>query len=290
MAKYKIITDSGCDISKENEEFYDIDIMPFEITLGELSFWEREGELFGEKFLHAINESPEMPKTAQITQFRFEEKFEQCVSEGYDDVLVVLINGTGSQTYSNAVQAAKVMKEEGRAGNTKFHIVDSHTYSLGYGYAVVEAAKKLEAGQTMDMVLAYLEDWFASVECYFIGLNLRHMKKSGRIKAAAAFLGELMNLKPIIDLTDGESAVIKKCRGEKAAITELVNYISERAIPQTPYITVKSLSTAAEDEFERQYIKKSGCTPAMSEWVGCAVGSNIGTEFVAVFVKGQRRR
>ena len=56
----------------------------------------------------------------------------------------------------------------------------------------IEAAKKLEAGQSMDMVVNYLEDWFASVELYITGFNLRHMKKSGRIKAAAAFLGELM--------------------------------------------------------------------------------------------------
>ncbi len=290
MARYKIICDSGCDISKENEERYGIDIMPFEITLGELSFFEREGELFGEKFLHAINESPEMPKTAQITQFRFEEKFLQCAEEGYEEVLVILINSTGSQTFSNAVQAEKNLRDEGKLGNTKFHIVDSHTYSLGYGYPLIEAAKKLESGQTMEMVLAYLDDWFSSVELYIIGLNLRHMKKSGRIKAAAAFLGELMNLKPIIDLTDGESSVVKKCRGEKQAITELINLISERAIPKTPYATVKSLSAEAEEEFLRQYKKKTGLDPAMREWVGCAVGSNIGTEFVAVFVKGQRRR
>lgn len=290
MAKYKIISDSGCDISKENEERYNIDLMPFEITLGELSFWEREGELFGEKFLHTIHTAPEMPKTAQITQFRFEEKFEQCVAEGYEDVLVILINGTGSQTYSNAVQAEKSLREQGKLGNTRFHIVDSHTYSLGYGYPMIEAAKKLEAGQSMEMVLAYLDDWFSSCELFILGLNLRHMKKSGRIKAAAAFLGELMNLKPVIELTDGESEVLKKCRGEKAGITEMVNLLSSRAIPKTPFILVKSLSTEAEDEFIRQYKKKTGCELAATEWVGCAVGSNIGTEFVGVFIKGQRRR
>ncbi len=289
MAKYKIISDSGCDISKENEARYNIDLMPFEITLGDNSFWERHGA-YGEEFLHLINDSPEMPKTAQITEFRFEEKFAECVSEGYDEVLVVLINGTGSQTFSNAVQAEKKMRESGKLGNTKFYIIDSHTYSLGYGYPLIEAAKKLEAGQNMDIVVNYLEDWFASVELYITGFNLRHMKKSGRIKAAAAFLGELMNLKPLIALNDGESVVLKKSRGEKAAIAEAVNYIAGRAIPKTPFVLVKSLRTAEEEEFIKQYQKKTGSELAMSEWVGCAVGSNIGTEFLGVFVKGQRRR
>lgn len=289
MPKYKIISDSGCDISKENEKRYNIDLMPFEITLGDFSFWEREG-MMGEEFLHKIQVSPDMPKTAQITQFRFEEKFEECVADGYDDVLVVLINGTGSQTYSNAVQAEKNLREQNKLGNTRFHIIDSHTYSLGYGYPLIEAAKKLEAGQSLDIVIAYLEDWFASVELYIVGFNLRHMKKSGRIKAAAAFLGELMNLKPIIELTDGESEVLKKCRGEKAAITDLINLLMEKAVPKTPFILVRSLSTEQEEEFIRQYKKKSGSELAMSEYTGCAVGSNIGTEFLGVFIKGQRRR
>lgn len=289
MSKYKIISDSGCDISKENEIRYNIDLMPFEITLGEESFFEREGA-YGEDFLHLINDSPEMPKTAQITQFRFEEKFLQCVEEGYEDVIVVLINGTGSQTLSNAIQAEKNLSEQGKLGNTKFHILDSHTYSLGYGYPIIEAAKKLEAGQSIDMVVSYLEDWFASCRLFILGLNLRHMKKSGRIKAAAAFLGELMNLKPVIELTDGESVVLKKVRGEKLGITEMLNTAFSAAIPKTPFIMVRSLSTDAQDEFLRQYEKKTGTKVAMSEWVGCAVGSNIGTEFVAVFVKGERRR
>lgn len=289
MAKYKIISDSGCDISKENEERYKIDLMPFEITLGDLSFWEREG-MMGEEFLNKIQTAPEMPKTAQITQFRFEEKFEECVKEGYEEVLVVLINGTGSQTFSNAVQAEKALRENGKLGNTRFYIIDSHTYSLGYGYPLVESAKKLEAGQSMDMVLAYLDDWFSSNELYILGLNLRHMKKSGRIKAAAAFLGELMNLKPIISLTDGESEVLKKCRGEKIGVTELVNLAASRAIPKTPFILVKSLATETEQEFIRQYRKKTGSELAMTEFTGCAVGANIGTEFVGIFVKGQRRR
>lgn len=289
MPKYKIISDSGCDISKENEKRYNIDLIPFEITLGDFSFWEREG-MMGEEFLHKIHTSPEMPKTAQITQFRFEEKFEECVAEGYEDVIVILINGTGSQTFSNAVQAEKNLREQGKLGNTRFHLIDSHTYSLGYGYPMIEAAKKLEAGQSIDMVVAYLEDWFASVRLFIVGFNLRHMKKSGRIKAAAAFLGELMNLKPLIELTDGESEVLKKCRGEKAAIEELVNLLADVAVPKTPFVLVRSLSTEQEEEFMRQYKKKTGSELAMAEYTGCAVGSNIGTEFLGVFVKGQRRR
>lgn len=235
MRQYLIIADSGCDISPEDEKRYGIDIIPFDVTLGGESFRERI-DMTGEEFLHRIAESEEIPKTSQITEFRFEEKFEECVKEGIKDVIVLLINGAGSATYQNAVNAAARMKEEGKTGETNFHIFDSHTYSLGYGYPAVEAAKKLEAGQSMDLVLAYIEDWFDSCELYLMLFNLRHAKKSGRIKAAAAVMGELMNIKPIVQMIDDETKVVAKPRGEKKAVDALVEYLSTRAIPKTPFI------------------------------------------------------
>ncbi len=288
MRRYKIITDSGCDISVENERLLAIDIMPFEVSLGNENFRERI-DIKSTDFLYKIRASADIPKTVQITSFRFEEKFEACVKEGYDDVIVVLINGEGSATFNNAVMAHKKLIEEGRTGKTKFHLFDSHTYSLGYGYPIVEAAKKLEAGQSMDLVLAYLEDWFASCELYLIAFNLRHMKKSGRIKAASAVLGELMNIKPLIRMINGESEVIIKSRGERRAISDAVNIISKRAVPKTPFVITRSLIPEYEDEFIDAYSEETGSELAMNEQVGCVVSANAGTEFIGIFIKGQRR-
>ena len=170
MKDYRLIADSGCDITAEDEEKYGIDIMPFDVTLGSETIRERV-DISGVDFLKKITECEEIPKTSQITEFRFEEKFEECVKDGVKDVIVILINGAGSHTYANAVNAAEHMKEDGRAGDTRFHIFDSHTYSLGYGYPLVEAARKLEAGQSMDTVLGWLEDWFDSCELYLMLFN-----------------------------------------------------------------------------------------------------------------------
>ena len=117
MSKYKIIADSGCDISVEDEKRWGIDIMPFDVTIGGETIRERV-DISGEEFLRRIAEEEEIPKTSQITQFRFEEKFEECVNEGFEDVIVILINGAGRATYSNAVNAAAQLKEDGKSGNT----------------------------------------------------------------------------------------------------------------------------------------------------------------------------
>lgn len=289
MKDYIIISDSGCDISREDEERYGIGIMSFDIILGGETIRERI-DISGHEFLEKIAGCEELPKTSQITQFRFEEKFEECVKEGIKDVIVVLINGAGSQTYANAVNAAESLKSDGRAGDTRFHVIDSHTYSLGYGYPIVEAAKKLEAGQSIDRVIAYLEDWFDCCELYLMLFNLRHARKSGRIKAASAVVGELMNIKPIVQMIDDETKVVAKPRGEKKAVNELVEYLSARAIPKTPFVVGRSLAADLEDEFIEKYKAKSGSQLAMIHSVGSVVAANAGTSFIGVFIKGEKRR
>ncbi|MBR1833801.1 MAG: DegV family protein [Ruminiclostridium sp.] len=289
MKQYRIITDSGCDISVEDEERYGIDIMSFDIILGGENIRERI-DITGREFLEKIASCDDIPKTSQITEFRFEEKFEECVKDGVKDVIVVLINGDGSRTYANAVSAAENLKNDGRAGDTRFHVIDSHTYSTGYGYPIVEAAKKLEAGQSVDRVVAYLDDWFSCCELYLMLFNLRHAKKSGRIKAASAVVGELMNIKPIVQMIDGDTKVVAKPRGEKKAVAELVEYLAARAIPKTPFVMGRSLATELEDEFIEKYKAKTGAQLGMIESVGSVVAANAGTSFIGVFIKGEKRR
>ena len=289
MKQYRIITDSGCDISVEDEERYGIDIMSFDIILGGENIRERI-DITGREFLEKIASCDDIPKTSQITEFRFEEKFEECVKAGVKDVITVLINGDGSRTCANAVSAAENMKNDGRAGDTRFHIIDSHTYSTGYGYPIVEAAKKLEAGQSVDRVVAYLDDWFSCCELYLLLFNLRHAKKSGRIKAASAVVGELMNIKPIVQMIDGDTKVVAKPRGEKKAVAELVEYLAARAIPKTPFVMGRSLATELEDEFIEKYKAKTGAQLGMIESVGSVVAANAGTSFIGVFIKGEKRR
>ena len=289
MKNYRLISDSGCDISREDEERYGIDIMSFDISLGNESFRERI-DISGHDFLEKIAASEDLPKTSQITQFRFEEKFEECVKEGVKDVIVTLINSAGSHTYANAVSAVQALKEDGRAGDTRFYVLDSHTYSVGYGYPIVEAAKKLEAGQSVERVVAYMEDWFDCCELYLMLFNLRHAKKSGRIKAAAAVMGELMNIKPIVQMIDGDTKIVAKPRGEKKALTELIDCSMARAVPKTPFLIGRSLATEYEDEFIEKYKAKTGCQLGMAHSVGCAVGANAGTSFIGLFIKGEKRR
>ena len=132
--KVKLITDSASDITPEDEKKYGIDIMPFDITLGDESLRERV-DFTAPEFLEMIDKSEFLPKTSQITEIRFAEKFEHYYNEGYDAVIMVLINSTGSKTYENALLARKnLLEEHPEMAKMRIEIIDSHCYSLGYGY------------------------------------------------------------------------------------------------------------------------------------------------------------
>jgi DegV family protein with EDD domain len=270
------------------EERYGIDVMHFEVMLDDVLYRERI-DVTPQEFYALMNNSSSIPTTNQITVPRFEAKFAECKAQGESEVLVVLINSRGSQTYANAVMAKKNLEEKGALDGMKIHIVDSRTYSVGYGHPLIESVKKIDAGQSAQRVLAYLDDWFSSAEVYILPINLRHMKKSGRITAAAAFLGELMGLKPVISLIDGVSEVQKKVRGEKAVIDEAAKFIKTRIVPETPWLALCGDNDEFYGAMVRRLSKEIGAPPAMESFVGCAVGTNTGPKMGAFVIKGANR-
>ncbi len=284
----RIITDSGCDISKENEERYKglLEIMPFMITINGQSYADRK-DIAPDEFYKILKEQQEIPKHSQITAIQFEDKYRELYDQGVRTIIVDVINAAGSQTCSNAELAKNNVSEDLK--DLKIYVIDSQNYTLSYGYPVVEACKKLEAGQTAESVAAFLEDWARHSESFIIGFELRHMKKSGRITAAASFLGELMGLKPLIYLGAEKTEVLRKARGEKAVIDAAVETISSRMIPETPWCVVTTTRPDCEKEFIDKMTKKLGYGPAMVEKCGVVVSCNAGPEFIGVLTRGQER-
>ena len=284
----RIITDSGCDISPETEKEWEkyLVIMPFAVTVNGQTLLDRV-DITPDEFYKILKENEEIPKHSQITQIQFDAKYRELYAEGVREIIVDVINSHGSQTYSQAKIAADNLAEE--FPDLKIHVIDGRCYTLCYGYPVAEACKKLSEGQSAESVVSYLEDWASHTEAYIIGFELRHMKKSGRISAAASFLGELMGLKPLIVLYDGVTAVLKKSRGEKAVIDAAVETISQNMIPKTPYCVITTTRPQQEKEFIEKMTKKVGYPPTMVEKCGVVVSCNAGPEFIGVIIRGKER-
>lgn len=282
----KIITDSGCDITRESEAEWAkyLSVMPFVVTIQGKEYLDRI-DILEDDFYKILKEQDEIPKHSQINQIQFEEKYRELYAEGIREIIVDVINGEGSQTYSQSVLAADYLKDE--LPDLKIYHVDSKNYSLHYGFPIIEACKKLSEGQSVESVVAYLNDWAEHSESFIVGFGLRHMKKSGRISAAASFLGELMGLKPLIMLHGQTTAVVKKARGEKAVIDAAVEMLSSRMIPQTPYCVVTTTRPELEKELIEKLTKKIGYAPAYVSKCGVVVSCNAGPDFIGVFIKSK---
>lgn len=286
MPKIKLITDSASDILKESEQELDIRILSFPITANNKGYRERI-DFTPSEFYTLLYESEEIPVTAQITQFEFLEVFKEYHEEGYTDLIYVSINSKGSATYSNATMAKKSFYEKYPEAekNMHIHLLDSKSYTGAYGYAVVQAAEKARKGMPVDEILAYLKDWLQTCHIYFATYSLRWAKKSGRISAAAAFMGELLGLRPIMTFDDGVSKILNKVRGDKAVVPAVLDAAEKVRMPHTPYVLMVGSNLEANEDFIRESEKRFGAKPEQILPIGAAIAINSGPETVAVAVK-----
>ena len=286
MSKIMILTDSCCDLSKETIEELGITVLPFTLTMG--------GETFREIFDKSTQEvydlmasSDEIPKHSQISPLTFEETYKKLYDEGYTDVISVSINSQGSGTYNNSIIGKDDFFENNPEANGKMRIfnIDSKSYTVLYGYPIMEAVKKIRKGASVEEIVAYFDDWFKVSALYAVPYNLKYARKSGRISAAKAFAGELLGLKPIIEFADGETNTVDKIRGEKNIVPKLVECVEKRMTPQTPYIMLHGRDDTLAKEIEKELIKRTGRKAETYQSIGAVVSANIGPDIVAVLIR-----
>ena len=222
MSKIMILTDSCCDLPKETIEELGITVLPFEITFCGETF----REIFDkstQEFYEMMAKSDEIPKHSQLSPLTFEETYTKLYKEGYTDVISVSINSEGSGTFNNSIIGKNDFYEKNPDAKMRIFNIDSRCYTVFYGYPIMEAVKKIRKGAEAEDIVAYLEDWFNICAIYAVPYNLKYARKSGRISAAAAFAGELLGLKPIIEFADNKTATVEKIRGEKSIVLKLAD-------------------------------------------------------------------
>ena len=211
--KVAFLTDSCSDIPQELTDKYGIDVIGFHIMLDGKEYLERK-DMTNDQFYEMMRQSKSVPTTAAITQLEWVDIYAKYVDAGIQDLVHLCINAGGSSTYNNAVKAAELLEDERPGHKMKIHLIDSHTYSMPYGWYLCECARKVRAGEPLDACLREMQDKLARVEICLAAYSLKQMKKSGRVSAAAAVVGDLMGIRPIISLNDGISKVEAKVRGD----------------------------------------------------------------------------
>lgn len=285
MNHIKFITDSAADIPQSLREELNIQLLPFPIAVGGEEF--EDGNMAPQEFYNLLVSLPQIPTHAQLTPYVFEQTFQQAYDEGYTDLIYTSINSKASSTHQNAVQAREEFYEEHPEAKGKFNIriIDSLTYSMGYGWAVVEGARMANNGVTPDEIEAYIRDWTEHVRILFVPFDLKFAKKSGRISAAAAFVGEALGLKPIMTFEDGQSKVITKVRGEKNVIPTLLELCKQEREENTPYMIIRADRPDQADLLSQACAQELGQSASLEYYIGAIIAINAGPNFAGMIYR-----
>ncbi len=283
MARIKFTTDSAADIPVSLREELDIQVLPFPIAMGDREY--NDGfDFTPQEFYDMLLSAPQIPTHAQLNPYVFTEVFEAAWEAGYTDLIHTSINSKGSATCANAYQArGEFYKDHPEARETfHIHIIDALNYTMGYGWAVVQGARMAADGSQSQEIVDFIQDWVDHVRVIFSPLDLRFAKKSGRISAAAAFVGEALGLKPVMTFTDGESKILAKVRGEKAVVSRLVELCKAERRAGTPYLMILGNNVEQSDRLLDLCRLELGEQPALCYHIGGVIAINAGPNLIGL--------
>lgn len=280
--RIKIGTDSTADIPQEVRERLDINVLPLSVVHEGREYVECV-DIKPEEFYVTLENCEKIPTSSQVTTQAYVDFYEKTFAAGYTDLIQISLNAKGSGTFQSGVVAKDLFFEAHpeAAGKFAIHNVDSETYSMLYGHAVIKAAEMARDGASVEDILAKVERMVKAVRGVFVPLTLRFVKKSGRVSAAAAFLGDAMGLKPVITFENGESKIISKIRGEKHVVSELCDLCAKERAEGTPYVLIRGNNEKMNEEMREAFVAALG-QPEYEYNIGCIIAMNTGPDMVGM--------
>ena len=216
----KIVTDSTSYIPNEYIEKYDIKVVSLNVNINGVS--KREVDIDNKYFYKEMNESKEIPKSSQPIPQEILDIFKEIVEAG-DSIVGIFLSSKMGGAYSTANMIKEMILEEYK--DADIHILDSKTNCMQMGFAVIEAAKASAEGKDINEIISIAEHVFNNSRFLFAPETLDYLKKGGRIGGAAALFGNILQIRPILTVVDGETSVFKKVRTRKKVIDEIVNEV-----------------------------------------------------------------
>ena len=217
---FEIITDTSSNLTKKYIEENGLHMLPFTYRFadGDEQFCMEIENFDGKGYYKRIDEG-ELVQTSQINPQVFEDQFKPIL-ERNDDVLYIGMSSGISGSFHSSQIAAQNLKDE--FPERKIICLDTKGASLGEGLIVMEAVKMREEGKSLEDMLPVLEDKVERLYQIFTVDSLKHLKRTGRLTGAAAFVGSILNIKPLLKGNErGQIVAVDKARGNKKAIQKM---------------------------------------------------------------------
>ncbi len=266
--KTAIITDSTAYISEEVRAQHDIHMVPLSVIFGSETYRE-EIDVTAEEYFHKIKDAKTLPTTSQPPIGEFVELYEQLQHDGYESAVVVTLSSGISGTYQGALSASEMVS------GFDVQVYDSEISCMVQGFYVLEGAKMAKAGRTPAEIVNRFDEMKKSIRAYFMADDLSHLQRGGRLNAAQAIIGSLLQVKPLLHVVDKKIVPYEKIRTRKRALKRIVELLDKDARELAPMkgvvIHANRPSEAAEFKAELQE------TYPHIEWTLSYFGPVIGT-------------
>lgn len=274
MTKIKLITDSTADLPSTIIEKYNIEVLPLIVNFGEESYYDGVDINFN-KLLSKIKAEGVFPSTSQINPQRFQDCYKKYLDEGYD-IISIHLSSNMSGTFQSACIAKELLERD------NISIIDSRNVTSGLGVLVLKAARLIEEGKGLKDIEKEIISAIPKVKSSLAFTELEHLVKGGRLSKTAGFVGNILGIKPILAVQEGEMIVLEKVRGSKKALKSILEHVDNNPYDnKEPFIL---LNAASEDILDtlRDALKEKGVDFIEAE-VGCVVGTHSGPRACGVF-------
>ncbi|NMA54381.1 MAG: DegV family protein [Firmicutes bacterium] len=274
----KLVTDSTSDIDRQTQRKLGITVIPLTIHFPDESFI--DGEVPLDHFYAKLEASPVIPTSSQPSAGDIQVVFERLVAKGHH-ILAIFLSSKISGTYESALTARQMVLE--KYPQAKIEVLDSLNTVMALGYPVIETAKAALAGTSLSELTEQATCLLNRIRFYFIPHSLEHLRKGGRIGSAAALIGSVLDLKPVLYYADGLTAVAKKVRSMRGAIQHMLGIMeADYKAHGLEAVIVQHINNRPKAEKVAQFIRdKYTLTPPIVP-VGPIVGLHAGPGTIGI--------
>ncbi|MBP1744092.1 MAG: degv family protein [Firmicutes bacterium] len=274
MDKIKIITDSTADLPSHLVEKYDIEVLPLLVNINGKSY--RDGiDINLRSLLDLMELSEEFPTTSQVNPKTFLDSYKRYLNEGYKIISIHI-----SSKMSGVYQSAKIAKEMLDTGD--IHIIDSRNVTAGLGLLVLKACKLREEGKSAAEINEAVMGVLPHVKSALVFDSLENLVRGGRLPKAAGKVGNMLGIKLIMEVGDGEMKILDKVRGSKRAVKYVTKYVSRLGIKSGETSVLLHVESRETLPALRENLTEGNVDFFECE-VGCVVGVHAGPGACGVF-------
>ena len=274
MSNIRIVTDSTADLTLELVERYGIRVVPLEV-LAEGKAYKDKIDITNEEYYEILRSATVLPTTSQPSPAVFAQTYRELAAEGAEHIISIQISSELSGTYQSSVLAAGLV-----ADAVTVHNFDSRTATMGLGLIVLSAACMAKEGKSLDEILVQVDYMIQNSDLYFLLDSLDNLHKGGRIGKASHMVGSLLNIKPVLNLSNGVISAYEKVRGNKGnkALERLIAILAEKIDPHKKlYCTVGYCDNREIADYMVEKLKEHvDCDEFIYLQIGSVVATHIG--------------